>query len=66
MTKTDISQVCGVDVGAGVVGSGFSLLEMVFSCIQSLIQLPQTSLQLVWFTCTDGTTWSGKGSKLGK
>lgn len=55
---THIAHVCGVDVGGGAVGGVLSLLEVVSSCIQSLIQLSETGLQLAWLTCTEVTTTS--------
>ncbi len=60
MLRTHIAPVCGVDVGAGALGGGLSLLEVVSSCIQSLIQLSETGLQLAWLTCTEAITGSRK------
>lgn len=53
MYNTHIAHVRRVDVRAGAVGGGLSLLEVVSSCIQSLIQLSETGLQLTWLTCTE-------------
>lgn len=60
MKRTHVAHVCGVDVGAGAVGAGLSLLEVIPSCIQSLIQLSQTGLQVAWLTCTEDTAESSK------
>lgn len=53
VNRTHIAHVRGVDVGAGAVGGGLSLLEVVSSCVQSLIQLSEAGLQLAWLTCTE-------------
>lgn len=56
MCRTHVAHVCGVNVGAGAVDGGPSLLDVVSSRIQSLIQLPETGLQLARLTCTEATT----------
>lgn len=56
MYMTHITHVCRIDVWAGAVGGGLSLLEVVPSCIQSLIQLSETGLQLARLTCTEVRT----------
>lgn len=58
MRKTHVAHVSGVHIGADPVGSGFSLLEVIPPCIQSLVQLPETGLQLAWLTCTKSTSRS--------
>lgn len=60
MIRTYVAHVCGVDVGAGAADGGLSLLEVVSPCIQGLIQLSETGLQLAWLTCTEPTTVSRK------
>lgn len=59
MKRTHISHVGGVDVRAGAVGAGLSLLQVISTCIQSLVQLPQTGLQLTRLTCTQRIQQSG-------
>lgn len=50
LSATHIAHVRGIYFGA--VGRSLPLLEVVASCVQGLIQLPETGLQLARLTCT--------------
>lgn len=55
MSATHIAHVRGIDVGA--ISCSLPLLEVVASCVQSLVQLPETGLQLARLTCADVRNW---------
>lgn len=60
MCLTHITHVCRIHVWAGAVGGGLSLLEVVPPCIQGLIQLPETGLQLARLACRHVRTLLGQ------